>query len=108
MPPPKRKSSSRVTPKGSRPGEPRLASHGHEHSHGTDRTDIESSSRYTPPVSREQIESPRWLPILMFSLLGIGGITIMLRYIVWTDSNTPVFIGLAFLLGGLWVATKWE
>ena len=34
--------------------------------------------------------------------------TIILRYIVWQDSNTPVLFGLIFLLGGLYTATKWH
>ena len=53
-------------------------------------------------------ESPRWLPILMFILLGAGGIIILLRYLVWPDSNLPVVIGLGLLLSGLYLATKWH
>jgi LPXTG-motif cell wall-anchored protein len=98
-----------VTPKGTRPGDaPRLASHGHAHEHGSTSANVAASTRYTPPVSREMIESPRWVPILMFTLLILGGIVIMLRYIVWTDSNWPVLAGLALLLGGLYTATKWR
>jgi hypothetical protein len=99
-----------VTPKGTRPGETgRLASHGHAQEHGYDgeRT-VQASSRYTPPVSRAAIESPRWVPILMAVLLALGAITILLRYIIWQDTNLPVLFGLAFLLGGLWTATKWR
>jgi hypothetical protein len=98
-----------VTPKGTKPGDAsRLASHGHAREHGSDaERGVEASSRYTPPVARAQIESPRWVPILMFSLLGLGGLTIMLRYIV-LDSNYTVLAGLAFLLGGLYTATKWR
>ncbi len=109
MAPPKRKTTGRVTPKGTRPGDtPRLASHGHEHEHGGTATGVGASSRYTPPVSRASIESPRWVPILMFTLLALGALVIILRYIIWTDTNWPVLIGLAFLLGGLYTATKWE
>ena len=53
-------------------------------------------------------ESPRWVPILMAVLIGLGALTILLRYIVWTDSNLPVLIGLGFLLAGLYTATKWR
>ena len=99
-----------MTPKGTRPGagNQRLASHGHEHEHGSTRGDVSASSRYTPPTSRDMIESPRWVPILMIVLLVIGALVILLRYIVWTDSNWPILIGLGFLLGGLYTATKWE
>ena len=83
----------------------------HEHAYGSDGESgraVEASSRYTPPISRTAIESPRWVPILMFVLLGLGGLTILLRYIVWQDTNIPVLAGLAFLLGGLYTATKWH
>ena len=53
-------------------------------------------------------ESPAWVPILMAALIGIAVVLIILRYIVWQDSNLPVLIGLGFLLGGLFVATKWK
>ncbi len=48
------------------------------------------------------------MPILMFVLLGLGALTILLRYIVWQDTNVPVLVGLGFLLGGLYTATKWH
>ncbi len=44
----------------------------------------------------------------MIVLLVLGAITIMLRYIVWQDTNLPVLVGLVFLLGGLYTATKWH
>lgn len=99
-----------MTPKGTRPGETnRLASHGHAHEHGYDGgSGVAASSRYTPPTSRAEIESPRWVPILMAVLLALGALTILLRYIIWQDTNIPVLVGLAFLLGGLYTATKWH
>jgi hypothetical protein len=99
-----------VTPKGTRPGDTnRLASHGHAHEHAYDNgRAVEASSRYTPPVSRASIQSPPWVPVLMIALLVIGALIILLRYIVWTDSNLPVLAGLVFLLGGLYTATKWH
>ncbi|CAB4598261.1 MAG: cell division protein CrgA [Actinomycetes bacterium] len=111
MAPPKRKTSGgRVTPKGTRPGDSgRLASHGHAQEHGFEGgRPVEASSRYTPPTSRAQLESPRWVPVLMFSLLGLGALTILLRYVIWQETNLPVLFGLAFLLGGLYTATKWR
>ena len=44
----------------------------------------------------------------MTVLLALGLITIMLRYIVWQDTNIPVLVGLVFLLGGLYTATRWH
>ena len=69
---------------------------------------VGASARYTPPVAEELDESPRWVPILMFVLIGSAGLIILLRYIVWPDSNLPVLIGLGFLLAGLYTATKWR
>ncbi len=44
----------------------------------------------------------------MLALLAIGVLAILSRYIIWDNTNTPVLIGLGFLLAGLWVATKWR
>ncbi len=44
----------------------------------------------------------------MIALLILGGLMIMARYLVFTDSNVPTLIGLACILGGLWTATKWR
>jgi hypothetical protein len=93
-----------VTPKGTRPGEaPRSAASGATQAGG-----VAASTRYTPPTTREERESPRWVPVLMAVLIGLGAITIILRYLVWQDSNIPVLVGLLFLLGGLYTATKWH
>lgn len=69
---------------------------------------VSSSARYTPPNPRDMSESPRWVPVLMIVLIAIAVVAILLRYLVWTDSNMPVVIGLGFLLAGLFVATKWR
>jgi hypothetical protein len=48
------------------------------------------------------------VPVLMLTLLAIGVLAILSRYVIWDTTNTPVLIGLGFLLAGLWVATKWR
>ena len=120
MAPPKRTTSGRVTPKGTKPGETRSSASidtgsansatsklgGRSSSRQSDHVD--ASSRYTPPVSPEMYESPRWVPILMAVLIGLGVLVILLRYFIWPSSNWPVVAGLAFLLGGLYTATKWH
>jgi 1,4-dihydroxy-2-naphthoate octaprenyltransferase len=53
-------------------------------------------------------ESPPWVPVLMLGLLVVGGVVIMLRYLVFTDSNWPTVVGLVCILGGLYTATKWR
>jgi hypothetical protein len=66
------------------------------------------SARYTPPVPQGAKESPPWVPVLMLALFVLGGVAIMLRYLVFSDSNWPMLVGLACLLGGLYTATKWR
>ena len=93
-----------MTPKGTRPGQ---ATTTHD-AVAASSAGVSASSRYTPPTPKEFYESPRWVPILMLALLAVGVLSILSRYIIWDNTNTPVLIGLAFLLSGLWVATKWR
>jgi hypothetical protein len=108
--PPKRKTGGRVTAKGTRPGDapatPATRSTGDssDHAHHA----ATASSRYTPPIPAEAKSSPPWLPVLMLALLAVGGLCIMLRYLVFTDSQIPVVIGLVLILAGLYTATKWH
>jgi Cell division protein CrgA len=102
--PPKRKTSGRVTPKGTRPGQATTTTE----PISTSSANVSASSRYTPPTPKDYYESPRWVPILMITLLGIGVLCILSRYVIWDTTNTPVLVGLGFLLGGLYVATKWR
>jgi Cell division protein CrgA len=102
--PPKRKTSGRVTPKGTRPGQATTS----PEPTTTSSAGVSASSRYTPPTPKEFYESPRWVPILMLTLLAIGVLAILSRYVIWDNTNTPVLVGLGFLLAGLWVATKWR
>jgi hypothetical protein len=104
VPPPKRKTSGRVTPKGTRPGQSSVPAAVHTDEHHA----AHSSSRYTPPTPQSVKESPRWVPVLMLVLIGAAVLAILLRYLVFTDTNAPVIVGLLLLLGGLFVATKWH
>ena len=67
-----------------------------------------ASSRYTPKATKRQLVPPHWIPIIMIVLLVAGGLMIMARYLVWTESNIPTLIGLGCILGGLYTATKWR
>jgi hypothetical protein len=76
------------------------------------------SSRYTPPVPREMKVSPRWVPVLMFALLGIGLIIIFLNYLglmptfpingTGETDNKWLVVGLAGILGGIVTATQYH
>jgi hypothetical protein len=110
MAPPKRKTGGgRVTPKGTRPEDRHVATTSNERhgAHG-DHHDVAASSRYTPKAQRKQLVPPNWIPVIMLVLLIGGGLAIMARYLIFTDSNIPTLIGLVMILGGLYTATKWR
>ena len=67
-----------------------------------------ASSRYTPKATQRQLVPPNWIPVIMLVLLIGGGLMIMARYLIFTDSNWPTLVGLACILGGLYAATKWR
>lgn len=94
--PPKRKvKGGRVTPKGGHASVPRP----------------EPSSRYTPPVPRSQKVSPRWVPVLMFTLLAIGLVIIFCNYLgvlPGGTKNTYLLVGLGTILGGIITATQYH
>jgi len=71
---------------------------------------VHQSSRYTPPTPKEFYESPKWVPILMMVFIGLGAVSILLRYVVpsFENTNTPVLIGLILMMAGLFTATKWR
>ncbi len=94
--PPKRKvQGGRVTPKGGHATATRPA----------------PSSRYTPPIPREQKVSPRWVPVLMFTFLGIGLAVIFCNYLGLLPggtSNMYLLVGLGAILAGILTATQYR
>lgn len=93
--------SGRVTPKGGQPT----------------RATPAPSARYTPPIPMEYKVSPKWVPVLMFTLLGLGTLTILLNYVellpTWGflpdgTSNMWLLFGLVLILSGIIVATQWQ
>lgn len=69
-----------------------------------------SSGRYTPPSAAAKLKpSGRWVPATMFSLLGLGLVTIVVNYMRGDQaSNWFIFLGLGFILSGILVATQWR
>jgi hypothetical protein len=100
MAPPKRRGGGRVTAKGTQSGgKPSSAQ------------EQASSGRYTPPIPKAVKVSPTWVPILMFTLLGIGALMIMCNYLELlpgSPSNWYLVGGLAFILGGIATATQYR
>ena len=98
----KKKSGGRVTPKGG---------HAPSHTHSTNAQSIDSNSRYTPPVPQYKKQSPQWVPVLMFVLLGLGTLIILFYYLGFVPggrSNWYLALGLTSLLGGLYTATRYH
>ena len=96
-----------MTPKGGKPATAvgSMAKEAHHHD-----SSVKGSSRYTPPADKDLYESPKWVPILMFVFIGLGAVSILSRYVVpaFESTNNPVIVGLAFMLAGLFTATKWR
>lgn len=65
-------------------------------------------SRYTAPIPRAQLESPTWVPAIMFTLLGAGGLVILLTYVIWNGRPLSLGVGLALILGGILTATQYR
>jgi hypothetical protein len=91
-----KKSGGRVTPKGT----------------GSKKASVPPpSSRYTPPVPIEMKVSPKWIPILMFTLLGLGTLVIFLNYLgllPGATDNKYLLLGLGGILGGIITATQFH
>ena len=89
------RSGGRTTAKGTKPGKP-------------------APGRYTPPIPREVKVSPRWVPVLMFTLLISGLFVIVLNYlgVMPTESgeasNWYLLLGLGLITGGFITATGYR
>lgn len=87
----RRVSGGRITPKGTRP------------------------DGYTPDTVSHTGQdsmrpSPRWVPVLMFGLLGAGIATILINYVgsFWDTSNPVLLLGLGMILAGIVTATQYR
>jgi hypothetical protein len=105
-PAPSRRTGGRVTPKGG--PTPKKASTNRS---GGSRTP-EASTRYTPPIPRDQKVSPRWVPVLMLVLVALGVLIIFLHYVdlvlPGASSNWWLLAGLVAILGGIVTATQYR
>ena len=57
-----------------------------------------------------QPPSPIWVPILLFTLLGLGVATIIVNYmaVFWDTSNVVLLGGLGLILAGIITATQYR
>jgi len=97
-------SGGRVTPKaGVRPPKTKIS-----------RTEAapDASSRYTPPsLNLDEMPSPMWVPILMFTMFGLGMLVIFLNYVgllPGATTNWYLLVGLGLILGGIITATQYR
>ncbi|MGH9277796.1 MAG: cell division protein CrgA [Acidimicrobiales bacterium] len=78
----------------------------------TKRTTPSPTGRYTPPIPKSEKVSPLWVPIVMFSCLGIGMAIIILNYVNVLPGSDPsnvyLMIGLALITIGFITATKYH
>ncbi len=91
-PPKHRVQNSRITEKGTRPQ--------------IDRAQQASSYAYTSGKV-----SAAWIPVLMFTLLGIGSVMIVLNYVALVPggtSNWYLVAGLGLILAGIITATQYH
>lgn len=103
----RKKKGGRATPKGGvGSGSRNAISKGHS-THEPETT----SSRYTPPVPQEFKVSPTWVPVVMFGLLGLGGLVIFLNYLgllPGATDNLYLLLGLGLVLGGIITSTQFH
>ena len=68
------------------------------------------SGRYTPPTAHpEELPSPKWVPIVMGSLLILGLLSIVLNYmsvLPGATSNWYLIAGIGLIAGGFVTATQ--
>lgn len=64
--------------------------------------------RYTPPIPKEQRQSPRWFPGVLLGFLVLGLLTIVLNYVNVLPGGTNnwyLISGIVFIVVGLFMAT---
>jgi hypothetical protein len=69
------------------------------------------SGRYTPPIPKVYKESPRWVPVLLLTLLVVGMLTIVCNYLGLLPGgakNAYLFVGLGFITAGFITATRYR
>jgi hypothetical protein len=70
------------------------------------------SGRYTPPIPKEHKVSPRWVPVLMFTLLVLGMLVIVSNYLGVLPGdgaqNKYLFVGLGLITAGFIAATRYR
>ena len=80
-------------------------------SRGGGRVTPKASARYTPPVPKADKVSPKIVPILMFTFLGVGFLTILTNYVGVLPGgakNLYLIVGLVLITAGFITATQYH
>ena len=70
-----------------------------------------ATGRYTAPIPKQVRVSPRWVPILILSLLLLGVVMIIINYLGVLPggaSNWYLLVGLGLIVGGFITATGYH
>ena len=76
-----------------------------------DKTRPAPTGRYTPPIPKSDKSSPRWLAVVMLSLLIGGMLVVVCNYLGVLPGgagNGYLFLGLALIAAGFLVATRYR
>jgi hypothetical protein len=66
-------------------------------------------SRYTPPPPKKAPPSPLWVPVTMFTLLGLGMVIVIGNYLLGDHAkNALLFLGLGFITAGFLLSTRYR
>lgn len=67
-------------------------------------------SSYTPPKPPKPKPSPRWLPVLALSLIGVGILWILVNYVVAAlpGGNLNLVFGFVLMAVGLGLLSQWR
>jgi len=78
----------------------------------TGRVTPKATGRYTPPVPRSEKVSPKWVPIVMFTSLGLGMLVILANYVSLLPGDEPsnmyLLLGLVLITLGFVSATRYH
>jgi LPXTG-motif cell wall-anchored protein len=78
----------------------------------TPKKQASASGRYTPPIPKAKKVSPIWVPVLMFTCLGLGVLIILANYVGLMPggeaNNWYLLIGLALITTGFLTATQYR
>ena len=104
----RKKKGGRTTPTG---GSGSGARHAISKGHAAGEVRESRTGRYTPPTPVEFKVSPMWVPVLMFTLLGLGALVIFLNYLgllPGATDNKYLLLGLGLVLGGIITSTQFH